>query len=445
MNRVVILLLLLPITICAAKDDAKDVSKDGKLDDYDASEIADKLPTEILDLRGYESEVHYAHTPDGYKIHVVRIINPLIKKTNVHLKRPVIFNHGFLECSSIWLINSRHVRPTFDSEICPEEIFDLQSIRKRNDSINGPMLLANHGYDVWLMSMRGTELSQDHDNLNRSDIKFWDYCLDNFALGDVPSVVHYVRQITSAPKVAYVGHSQATFSIFALLAAKPDYADIIEPVFAVAPVAYMHHTNSIARPLFVSSLRYPTRQGPYPRFSKQMRDNLSKLCRILPFQFTCKMMDAIIGGRGRGPLAGYYSHLPFTSSLKVVRHFGQIVTKKNFTRYDHGEKENLRRYGAKEAPLYPIENIRSRSICLFATKTDTLSHPADVDLFKAQLRVPLMQDVFIEQNFNHFDLITHIDARHLVFGPILEILENTERQSGFCSNEVIQPTEQVVY
>jgi len=427
--QLIVLLLQLALTVCDARNRSSDK--------YEALEVANLLPVEILKLRGFDSENHYVPTPDGYRINVVRIVNPLIKREGLALKRPVIFNHGLLECASIWLISSRNVRPTFDTPICSEDPFDIEAVRKRNDSLNGPMLMANHGYDVWLMSMRGTELSQRHESLTSSDKEFWSYSLDDFALKDIPSVIDYVLTLTGSRKVGYAGHSQATFSIFGLLATRPHYADLVEPVFAVAPVAYIHHTNSIARAIFTYSLNVPNLEAPFPKFSKLYRIGLTRLCarKLLPFKFTCRLIDESIGGRGPRTPAGYFSHLPFQSSFKVLRHFGQLISKENMTRYDYGEKGNLKRYGTREAPLYDIGNIRSRSICLFSTKTDALSHPADVELFKERLNVPLMKDIFIEKDFNHFDLITNPEAREFVFAPMLQILEEIENRSGVCAEK----------
>lgn len=385
-------------------------------------------------MRGYGAEIHYAKTKDGYHIHVVRIINPKIHQQD--LKRPVIFNHGLLESSTIWLINSRGVHPRESIDHCGF----LPSEALANNStffLNGPMMLANNGYDVWLMSMRGTDWSLKHETLKPQDSQFWNYCLDDFGLTDVPSVVDYVRIRTNSPKVGYIGHSQATFSIFALLSMRPEYADIIEPVIAVAPVSYFDHITSIARALFLGTLTATDKDhhGPFPPNAKKMRKLLTNICvhSLNINKLACDIMNTLISGEGRKILKGFFSHLPFYTSLKVLRHFGQLVKHKRFMMYDHGREDNLRIYGTEESPSYPIENIRSKYLCLISTKSDSLSPPKDVQHFKQQLRVPLYRDIFIDGEFNHFDLITDIDAKKLVFPQVFEIFESIERESGICS------------
>lgn len=391
---------------------------------------------QILKLRGYHTETHYARTKDGYYLHVVRVINPLIKSRQ--LKRPVIFNHGLLESSSIWLINSRDVSPVdHQCTVLNEQM----PILNRTSFINGPMMLANHGYDVWLMSMRGTDFSIRHDYLSPKDKLFWNYSLDDFALGDVPTVVDYVRHMTGAPKVGYVGHSQATFSVFGLLSARPHYADRIEPVVALAPVAYMEHITSLARLIFLAAVDGTDidTHGPFPRDAKRMRHLLGELCgaRHTVVDGSCQMVNLLVSGKGKtGIVRGYWSQIPFSSSMKVLRHFGQLVKYKRFMMHDYGQTVNMKLYGRPSSPSYPIARIRSKSLCLFSTKSDALSPPQDVAHFTSQLTVPLFKNIYINKDFNHFDLIIDEQAGELVFFPMLKILEHFEEKSGLvCSRD----------
>lgn len=388
-------------------------------------------------MRNFGTELHKARTKDGYHIHLVRIINPKI--TTAKLKRPVVFNHGLIESSTVWLINSKGVEPLAYEHQCGTVELDQRNVNTTH-YINGPMMLANNGYDVWLMSMRGTDWSLKHDTLSPKDPQFWNYCLDDFALVDVPTVIDYIRLSTGALKIGYIGHSQATFSVFGLLSARPSYADVLEPVIAVAPVAYFDHITSIARLQFIATLiaTNKNKHGPFPSNAKAMRKMLASFCdtkKIGVKDMACQMLEVLVSGTGKKWLKGYYSHYPFYSSLKVLRHFGQLIKNKRFMMYDYGEEENLRIYGSYESPSYPIEMIRSKSLCLISTKADALSPPEDVERFKERLTTPIYKHIFIEGEFNHLDLITHEDAGKLVFAPILEIFETFERESGICAGE----------
>lgn len=388
-------------------------------------------------MRGFGTETHYARTKDGYHIHLVRVINPKIDEHD--LKRPVVFNHGLLESSTIWLINSRGIEPYNGIHQCG--MIPIETLSgNATYFLNGPMMLANHGYDVWLMSMRGTDWSLKHDTLKPEDSRFWNYCLDDFALTDVPTVINYVKMRSKFPKVGYIGHSQATFSIFGLLARKPDYADIIEPVIAVAPVAYFDHITSLGKALFLGTLTATSKDlhGPFPPNARKMRKIFDTICAksLSMNKLACDVVATLVSGNGRAFPKGFFSHLPYYTSLKVLRHFGQLVKHKRFMMYDHGKIDNLRIYGSEESPSYEIKNIRSESISLISTKVDALSPPADVEHFKKELKVPLYRDILIEGDFNHFDLITDSDAKRLVFPHVLEIFESVEMHSGVCSHNV---------
>lgn len=410
---------------------------DSLLKTGNSAEHVNKTSLELLSFRNYGCEEHYARTIDGYHIHLIRIINPLIDERSL-LKRPVVFNHGLLESETIWLINSFGIEPQLDSEMCRDIKFDGEA----NDTEfnNGPMMLANHGYDVWVMSSRGTDFSRKHDSLSDTDPEFWNYSLDDFALRDIPAVISHIRQSTRSQKVGYVGHSQATLSIFALLATRPEYADIVEPVVALAPVAYMNLMTSAARAVFIAFATFgPDRQQnhePFPPHAVRLRNLHAKLCvggGRMARRF-CDLQNTLIGGRGETLLPGFFSHIPFTTSSKVMRHFGQIIKNGRYQHYDYGKEGNLIAYQQEEPPKYPIERIRSKSICFFSTRSDALSRPADVERLRKELTVPLFRNVFIDRDFNHFDMILNDKAGRLIFRPMLEIFEFFEHKNGLCAD-----------
>lgn len=391
----------------------------------------------MVELRGFRTETHYAVTKDGYHINVVRIVNPKNDPETGVFKRPCVFNHGLLESGTIWLINANGVRPMAPPRQCalfPDNTTETQD-GDETLYMNGPFMLANHGYDVWVMSMRGTEYSMRHDNLSPMDPQFWNYSLDDFALIDVPTVIDYVRRRTGASKVGYVGHSQATFAILGLLSARPKYSKVIEPVIAVAPVSYFDNVSSIARILMVGAHRVvrANKHGPFPTNARGIRKRLGKFCRLKPRELICQLMSILIAGPGKKMLKGFFSHLPFHTSLKVLKHFGQLIEQRRNLMYDYGPKMNLELYGQIHSPNYPLERIDSDSLCFFSATTDTLSHPVDVERLRERLTVKLYKDITIGGRFNHMDLIVDEDATELVFKPMLEIFESFELEAGGCS------------
>lgn len=384
-------------------------------------------------MRGFKVETHYVHTKDGYYIHVVRIINPKLKPN----KRPVIFNHGLFETSTIWLMNSRNIKPSTYKQV-KGKLPQISDLDLKTAQTNGPFLLANTGYDVWLMSMRGTEFSLRHDTYNHAkDSKFWRYSLDHFALVDIPAVVDYVLEKTKVPNVGYVGHSQATYTIFALLSNKSKYTKLIKPIVAVAPVSHFKHMTSIGRLLMrgVDKFTGLDHNGPFPRTGIAWRRANAHFCggKLLT-ALPCQFANTLISGSGQNWPSGFYSHVPYQTSLMVLRHFGQMLESGRFQRYDYGVHKNNKFYRSNIAPDHPMEKIKNKWITLIGGDADLLSTPKDMAVIERSLKVKLKRNILVK-GFNHFDLITNDRVGKEVFEPILDILEKAEEHDKKTSTD----------
>lgn len=117
---------------------------------------------------------------------------------------------------------------------------------------NTAFLLADQGYYVCLPNARGNGFSQGYINASRNAnipvSAYWQFSWDQIAEFDIPAVIDAVLDWTEKSKVIYVGHSQGTTTMFALLSSNPSYNDKISIFAALAPVVYFSHTTS---PLFV--------------------------------------------------------------------------------------------------------------------------------------------------------------------------------------------------
>lgn len=367
---------------------------------------------------------------------LVRVVNSDIPRSQ--LKRPILFNHGLFESATIWLVNSRGVSQRAYNQTCTSSGYKQEIVDENDESIiNVPMYLANKGYDCWLMSMRGTLYSRRHISLKDTDKKFWDYSLDDFALKDVPGALNYIQRKTKAKKIGYCGHSQATFSVFALLATKPKWANVISPVGAVAPVSYFDHITSLLRATFETELATGESQmGPFPPEAEKVRFGLAKLCHgkasDSAIHGLCNLVATGVSGKSSTVwLTGYYNHIPFSTSHKVLRHFGQLIKSRRFQMYDYGPPENQRRYGRSDAPKYNEGNITSRNLCLFYSKDDTISSVVDVRNFIRGLNVPLLRNVFMDDEpINHLDLITYSGGSKRISKNLLEVLEEATAKQG---------------
>jgi len=138
---------------------------------------------ESLEQRGFLAEDHYFTTPDGYTLCLTRGRNPLFKygksSSNeiIKTKEPILFIHGILCTSQVWLSNSAFVRPKdftrlFEGNITPGDM-NVDEFTRRLDydpSLKSlPFLAMNLGHEVWLLNRRGTQKSEyKPGHLNRT-------------------------------------------------------------------------------------------------------------------------------------------------------------------------------------------------------------------------------------------------------------------------------------
>lgn len=59
------------------------------------------------------------------------------------------------------------------------------------------------------------------------------------------------------------------------------------------------------------------------------------------------------------------SNTPAGSSTKQIIHFTQGITSGDFKQYDFGKKENLKKYGTKEPPVYDLRQVTARVVMYY--------------------------------------------------------------------------------
>lgn len=91
------------------------------------------------------------------------------------------------------------------------------------------------------------------------------------------------------------------------------------------------------------------------------------------------------------------------ATTKMLVHYGQIIITGVFKQFDYGsDEENIKRYGSKEVPIIPLENISEElPIALYVGKNDTLADLKDVEWLNTQLgdRVVKLEEI---DSFDHF-------------------------------------------
>lgn len=406
---------------------------------------------QIIQSRGFHAQQFDVTTRDGYILTIQRIVNPNVDSAYRKQLKPVILQHGLMSSSVDWVINSVDVRPSKWPRVLnaktkfavdKNSIEGHQQMRRHDakDSQEQPnslgFYLANEGYDVFLANSRGNVYGQKHVNMSSWMPKFWDFSFDEQIKYDLPDTIEFVQKLTGHTKVGYVGHSQGTTMALGLLADRPEYGDIMEPVVLLAPVAYANNCLSpvkyfaVYTPIFQHinmwfgssnfAVRYlaPKVCGP-----KVIRRDI---CANIIFlssgfdeaQFNDTRVDA------------YLSHMPSGTSVKNIAHWGQEVLSGRFAHFDHGILGNQMRYKSSRPPAYELANIRSKSLVLFTAENDWLASPKDVARLKHDLANPPYLTVNVTEfvpAWNHLDFLYGKDCGRLVNTRIVDVFHQFDK------------------
>lgn len=105
-------------------------------------------------------------------------------------------------------------------------------------------ILADRCYDVWMSNSRGNHYSRAHNNLPVNSDEFWNFSWHEMAQYDLPALIDYVLHMTQKEDLLYIGHSQGTTQFWIFNEIHPEYKEKVKAMFALAPIAFMGHSDS---------------------------------------------------------------------------------------------------------------------------------------------------------------------------------------------------------
>lgn len=231
---------------------------------------------------------------------------------------------------------------------------------------------------------------------------------------DMPAVIDYIRKATSSPSVAYIGFSQGTAMMFALMSLRAEYATIVRPFIAMAPITFVAGVKS-----------------PIPSVNIRQLALVGSLFLERAHQFTVPSWLSSIFWKSdhlnASRVSVYTQHSSSVGSWELL-HWAQLVISRRFSRFDYQSvEENKAKYGQARVPDYPLEAIpREAVISLIRSDGDQVSTVPDQERLIAVLKkvgVVLDDYVIPASNWSHADYLHGADAGRLVYDHIIQVLD----------------------
>ncbi|GMS82114.1 hypothetical protein PENTCL1PPCAC_4289, partial [Pristionchus entomophagus] len=364
---------------------------------------------QIIKYWKYPFEEFTVNTEDGYVLTLFRIRHGR-SSTSSRIGPPFVLAHGLGASAEHWLMNPPKSNPAF--------------------------ILADAGFDVWLINFRGAKNSKKHIKFKPDSSAFWNFCWDQMAEFDLPAAIDAVRRVTGAARVYYAGHSQGTTVMFGKLARDPDFASKIARFFALAPITTPTNTRG---PMIGLYFLQPILQKAHDFFggmefvlpTQYLAYVLSRwVCPYTRFGgASCEMFIAIQGGPSKFGIFNrtrtmvYFSHYPGSSSLRNFAHWGQMIWRDKTGMYDFGSVgKNKIHYGQSSPPIYNFSNIRNVSIHLYYSANDAVATADDVEMLKTQLRGNVVKEAIHVPGYSHNDFIAGTTLKTEILDRIIDII-----------------------
>uniref|UniRef100_T1JV91 Lipase n=1 Tax=Tetranychus urticae TaxID=32264 RepID=T1JV91_TETUR len=366
---------------------------------------------QLIESRGFEYEVHYVTTEDGYILQNFRIINRYAKESGKKLK-PILLLHAFATSCSAWLVNS------------PAEL---------------GFLLANLGYDVWLINVRGTSYSTNHTHLDPEDPQFWDYSFYEIGIYDVTATVEYIKKETGFGEffskhlnetIIVVGFSQGTIQLLIQMSAIPGYDKNYDLVILLQPIGFLGDKSGTvgAIPIPLFKQYFSSHNGPFPPMSELAFAALDVLCEKPILTPICTSLIGGIFGFDSQQLNAsriyVYAGLLDRTSNKNLLHFLQFIETDHLCYFDYGEEKNYELYGSAEPPEFPFYKINPKKLVFISGLNDQLATPINVQNLRNSLCDRVDTDhVITDPYFNHGDIVIAKDAFPYVNDVVSRLIE----------------------
>lgn len=400
---------------------------------------------EIIARSGYKYENHRVLSDDGYITQITRIINPLVDPSQLK-QPPVMLMHGGTIDPTVYVWASaiqHHPEPYPRTE-------SSGPMTSWNRSI--AFMLANNGYDVWLIGTRGSDSqNQDHveykgpksiDFSGQTKIellpqafleaqKYWDFSMDEVIEFEIPRQIDKVLELTGARNVSILVISLSSMTVPPMVAKYPEVADKVHNLVVLGPIINNKGANLFIKIAHDIVTILPDQFGSllisevaFTKFFRAFILLLSK-SRYLRYSLLKAATGLLVGASPKYHTLlepGVMGHLFMPLSFKYLKHYCQQVKHAKFQKYDHGFLKNELHYGTPWPPAYSISNINVKNWLVISGSNDNLATPKSVQQFIRQINPKPYEHIQLE-HFSHLDLVAAMENDIYVNLPTLEFLD----------------------
>ncbi|CAG9863023.1 unnamed protein product [Phyllotreta striolata] len=398
-------ILIVAIRVCDKLEDYNLLNFSGK--NCHESPVSNKNISEIIrSWPDFTAEEHYIITEDGYKLLVER------SYANITQKTPLLIVHGMGMNAMGW-------------------------VYRHNASL--AYSLGKLGYDVWMLSYRGSWYSKGHVNLNTNDKKYWNFNLNELGIYDVRSTIKLVKEKTQR-KPIYIGYSMGTTGFFIYSSSFPEEAkNSVKAMIGVSSATNFKETTSLTT---YTSFWWPMfRKIIYNLWSGEVLPGYSVLLKpLLRFTggiYTAQYFFNLVFGDNYEQIDASIFPLVSTHLLDIIAvdtysHYVQVYDTGLFRKFDYGNETNLKVYGSTEPPAYDLSKNQV-PVAMISGKNDWLITLASTNHTYSQLHpsVRCGYHVVPFEKWNHIDFLMAKDVKKYFYKYLFYKIKELDK--GFCN------------
>ncbi|TPX36735.1 hypothetical protein SmJEL517_g01161 [Synchytrium microbalum] len=358
-------------------------------------------------FHGYECDTHRATTLDGFSLLLHRIRAKSSTSASSPRKETILLVHGLFQSSGVFVTNGRGSLAFY---------------------------LADLGYDVWLGNNRCVE--RLHCEFKSSDIRFWDWSLDELAKYDLPAMVDYVRRASQVEKIIYIGHSQGNAQVFLGLKLDPALSNKISCFVALAPTAYIGPLLNTAPLKYMVAMSSPVYRAIFgikeflPIMNVVQAYFPTSLFMSLAYSMFAYLFSWHDENWDESHKPHYFQFTPRPTSAKAILHWARCAKLRTLVPWSSTTDDNTT--PAPYSTSYDFSCLGDIKLALFYGSRDRIID-GDRVMREARGKCNLVYGEHLD-GYEHLDVVWAVDAKSRVFDPIALIFDRLRESKKIKEN-----------